>query len=534
MADVLDLGDGLTAQPSPQQPSSAAPAKERTDVLDLGDGVNPKAPAAETWAQYAGNPQHPMLNRVGSAIVEEGKRAGAGLLGAAKSAISGDWFSDLAHNAGRETAQNVATPDTAGKSLNVAMALTPGDLMTGESLGAKMARRAPAKPTADELYDAAGKQYDAVRNANVYYTEGGLQDLVGGAKDALNASGLHDVVAPKTHTILDRLSDPRGSYERQFGEIPPDTNIAPPLSWVENHRRVLSQIAGGSDPTERAAASTALSHVNDFLHGPPPDAVFSGDAKAAGDLYRTANGNYASAKRSDLLQGIEEGADFQSGAANSGRNFDNVLRQRLRPYLDPSVKSKNLRGFSPDEVKAVSKVVEGGPLRNTTRVASNMLGGGGGWGSATEALMSAALGHELMGPAGITAGVVVPATGYGLKVAQNAMAKRALNRADELVRSRNPLYREREAASPLELQANAPGIAAVRSIGPTNSNNIDNDLGYAKGGAVKGKPTHEFLVARLMKLAEEAKRAEKASTKPILDVPDSTVAKALAKAQEAI
>ena len=57
---------------------------------------------------------------------------------------------------------------------------------------------------------------------------------------------------------------------------------------------------------------------------------------------------------------------------------------------------------------------------------------------------------------------------------------------------------------------------------------------YAKGGAVKARPTHEFLVARLMRLAEEAKRAEKASTKPILDVPDSTVAKALAKAQEAI
>ena len=55
---------------------------------------------------------------------------------------------------------------------------------------------------------------------------------------------------------------------------------------------------------------------------------------------------------------------------------------------------------------------------------------------------------------------------------------------------------------------------------------------YAKGGAVK--PTHEQLVARLMRLAEEAKRAEKASTKPILDVPDSTVATALAKAQEAI
>jgi flagellar hook-basal body complex protein FliE len=56
---------------------------------------------------------------------------------------------------------------------------------------------------------------------------------------------------------------------------------------------------------------------------------------------------------------------------------------------------------------------------------------------------------------------------------------------------------------------------------------------YAKGGSVK-KPTHEFLVQRLMKLAEKAKKAEKKVTAPILNMPDDTVTDALARAQKAL
>ena len=60
----------------------------------------------------------------------------------------------------------------------------------------------------------------------------------------------------------------------------------------------------------------------------------------------------------------------------------------------------------------------------------------------------------------------------------------------------------------------------------------DRGKAYAKGGAVK--PNHEHLVKQLIDLAEEAKRAEKERTKPILNVADNIVTLALAKAQEAI
>ena len=118
---------------------------------------------------------------------------------------------------------------------------------------------------------------------------------------------------------------------------------------------------------------------------------------------------------------------------------------------------------------------------------------------------------------------------------QNNMAKSALNKADELIRSRSPLYQERVANTPLQMPTNARGMAVVRSVNAQAQPQQDqlNQPQYAKGGPVK-KPSHEFLVQRLMNLAEKAKREEKKRTAPILNMPDAAVTAALRKAQEAI
>jgi hypothetical protein len=55
----------------------------------------------------------------------------------------------------------------------------------------------------------------------------------------------------------------------------------------------------------------------------------------------------------------------------------------------------------------------------------------------------------------------------------------------------------------------------------------------ASGGPVS-KRTHEQLVARLMDLADKAKKDVNKDTKPLLNAPDEAVVKALAVAQRAI
>ena len=74
---------------------------------------------------------------------------------------------------------------------------------------------------------------------------------------------------------------------------------------------------------------------------------------------------------------------------------------------------------------------------------------------------------------------------------------------------------------------------AGQIVGRPSSSNQQLQPAFAKGGAVKRK-THEELVSRLMNACEEAKRATKRETKQILNVPDSTVARALEVANRAI
>jgi hypothetical protein len=75
------------------------------------------------------------------------------------------------------------------------------------------------------------------------------------------------------------------------------------------------------------------------------------------------------------------------------------------------------------------------------------------------------------------------------------------------------------------------GLPAV--AGEQAGNQQDQLPQYAQGGSVE-RPTHEFLVQRLMKLAERAKRDEKRATAPILKLPDSAVTYALALANRYI
>ena len=143
------------------------------------------------------------------------------------------------------------------------------------------------------------------------------------------------------------------------------------------------------------------------------------------------------------------------------------------------------------------------------------------------------LGEHMLGPAGATLGFIPPIAGSVARTMQNSTAKNAVENLGEQLRQRSPLYQERVANAPFTTNTNARGIASVRAGMAQPQQDQSNQPQYAKGGRVK-KPSHEFLVARLMALAEKAKRAEKKATAPILNMPDDTVTAALAKAQEAI
>jgi hypothetical protein len=148
--------------------------------------------------------------------------------------------------------------------------------------------------------------------------------------------------------------------------------------------------------------------------------------------------------------GIIERAEARAQAANSGRNLDNTIRQKIASLLE---KPKEVSGFSDPEIAALNESLIGGPARNTARYVGNVLGGGGGFGQAFTGSLGAGVGAMFGGAPGAVIGAGVPvAAGAGAKSIANLLAKRSVKGVDELLRKRSPLYQERLAASPMEAE----------------------------------------------------------------------------------
>jgi hypothetical protein len=106
-----------------------------------------------------------------------------------------------------------------------------------------------------------------------------------------------------------------------------------------------------------------------------------------------------------------------------------------------------VRGYSPEEIAALENVVEGDKLRNSLRFYSNLTGGGGGLGAVISGAAGGAAGSAVGGAVGLpvvgaAVGGAIPATGMAARLGAGALTKRSLRLADELIRSRSPLYEQ--------------------------------------------------------------------------------------------
>ena len=514
---------------------SSAPAQTGQSSSDIDLGLPPPVPvqpSTKTWAaQYAANPSNPILNRVGAATLEEGRRIGAGAYGLARNAVTGDWFAPLAHQVGQETAANVATPQTAGRMANVAALTTPGDIIEAPFVS-ELRRVEPRIPAPEELYQTSDAQYDAARDMGVYMNPDHVAEIAQDRAGQLFDKGIHPADAPRTYAKLSVLGSAPNDYQ------------AIPLSALESTRRGFMRIISDKSPavsdTDRQAASIALEGLQGFMENPPSEAVLAGPASAASAMLREARGNWAAAKRSDLITDTERAADYRAATANSGRNYDNTLRQVLRPLADPR-HPQRLSGFTPEERQAVVDTVTGAdnPVRNTLRTVGNLGAGGHGAGASVLGIMGGLAGEHIAGPAGMIGGAALPFAGSAARTAQNALARRSVENLGAQLRRRSPLFIKQQAAAPFEASVDPALITAGRAAIADNLQNNQSERPtspnppfYAKGGAVKS--SHDRLVSRLMSLAETAKREEKARTKSILGVPDDAVTTALARANAAI
>lgn len=242
------------------------------------------------------------------------------------------------------------------------------------------------------------------------------------------------------------------------------------MANIDDVRYQLGLIAGGQGP-DAAAAQIAKKKLDDWLggagtkgpevttiHSPNLNAtttikigpegrpakpgairqedVIAGDVAEAQAIMQAGRGDYARAKVAEALDNRLALGELRAAGANSGLNIANTLKQRMTSFLYDG------RGNLTDEAKQLSKTelaaaeqfIKGSGRENFLRGAGNFLGGGGGFGS----LASLGIG---VGTAGM-AGAALPATGFGLRLISNSVAKSDAAKLSELIRSNSPLGKQ--------------------------------------------------------------------------------------------
>lgn len=264
-------------------------------------------------------------------------------------------------------------------------------------------RTLPAKtPSTAEIDAAATAGFDSAKNSGVLVPAADVKNLAQTVKTDLTADGFRDYLAPKTFAVLSELENaPAGGA----------SNIAD----LHGVRRVLGKAASSPDPTERAAASRVMATLDKQLSAISPE-------------LKDAIGNYATLKKAEELGGKMDNAANNAGAANSGMNVENSIRQQLRSILNSP---KARRGYKPEELEQMRKIARGTMTADAIRTAGNLLGGGLGMHGA------------IMAGAGFMAappfGALAPVAGAGMKMLGNKLAKNKASALDEMIRARSPL-----------------------------------------------------------------------------------------------
>jgi hypothetical protein len=303
-------------------------------------------------------------------------------------------------------------------------------------------------PTSAALKQASREGYDAVRDMGVQYSSDAVVKHVAGLRAALEQDGILGELAPKTFSIINKFANPpEGSVVTSAG--------------LEAARRAAQNAARDfANPTEQLAAKRFLEGLDGFVAAADPSGVVAGPAAAAGKTLSDARANYAAAKRSEKLQGVEERADLQAARANSGFNGDNAVRQRADAIVS---KPREAAGFNPDELDALKAIIRGNGLRNTMRAIGNLVGGGGGLGAVASGAAAGTAGGMLGGPAGAVVGAAVPLAGMAAKTASGRMALSELAALDAATRMRSPLAQQMIGQAPMMADSWLPSLATSRA-----------------------------------------------------------------------
>jgi hypothetical protein len=362
---------------------------------------------------------------------------------------------DMFHRAASGENIDPGDPATMGAVLNAAAIAGPvnpyirsGDRAIPGVVGNRVDMRRAVTPTAEELSRVGGRQIEDVRNLPVRYNPESIRDLGTIMEQDLVDKGVFPEDASALYQTVRRMQAPV-----------PEGAMFTPSNLISLRKNIANKFGV---PTEnQAGVGVAHQRLNEFIENPPQSAILAGPAAAEelGRQYAIGRANSAAGFRGAELNDIREAANLSRSAANSGQNFDNAIRQRVKSM---ALDEERTRGFTDPEVSQLKDIVYGAPGTNAMRAGGNILGGGGGLGANIAGMAAGGISHLFgFGPgATMAAASTAPVIGGLLKRSAAQRTAGALDELNQATRQRSPLFQEQLAGQDL-VPDSTPGRAAV-------------------------------------------------------------------------
>jgi hypothetical protein len=212
--------------------------------------------------------------------------------------------------------------------------------------------QALAAPDAPALKARGAAAYEAAERSGVVIKDSSILGMLGGLENKLLKAADPDL-APEAFRTFDGILKRLGN-RKDFKELMVIRDLA---ADVANNFQ---------SPRNARLGAIMVRHVDDFIDNIKPSDLDFGTGKqamkAAKDL-KLARQEWGKYRRTEMIDDIFRNAELQASG------FENGLRIGFRQLLK---NKKKIRGFSPEEVKAMENVVKGSNIANALKKLSKL------------------------------------------------------------------------------------------------------------------------------------------------------------------
>lgn len=431
-SEGVTLDDVRNFRPQAAPAAPAAP-DERNSVLGKVDAAvrgaadtltfgfaDEIAAGLGTGFGYLGNYDEELARQRGVDKADSENRFGYRLGGQLAGALGGPTMAakSVAGAAGLGAAQGGAygfgsgEGDAASRGQNAALGAFVGGAAGGALglVGNAVARQVAGKtiPDIPALKAASNAGYKAAEAADVIVRPEGIQRLARETVQDLTEFGYHPQLQPKIGAVLNEM-ERLGTVNSSF-------------KGLDTFRKIVGQVAGSNEPSERAMATRILGRLDDYMGNLPADDVITGNAAQASAGIQQGRDNWARMRRAEMVDTAAVKAQRRADTSGTGGNLDNALRQNVRQIMDNPRRS---RGMSDLEKQLAEKIISGTTTQNVLRGVGRLSPATGGLSAQLNVI--GAVANPLLAIPGVI--------GTGAKIAADKMTERNVARLSEAIRS---------------------------------------------------------------------------------------------------